>query len=88
MKQFNATPKSQAHCLVAQADTQPKPVKELALPTRGLLGIMHETLTRNIRKPGVVSNLNFCTFIENCNGLTSGSFVIPASAYCHPLAAT
>jgi len=23
---------SQAHCLVAQADTQPKPVKELAYP--------------------------------------------------------
>ena len=25
----------QAHCLVAQADTRPKPVKELALPTHG-----------------------------------------------------
>lgn len=42
-------------------------------------------LTRNIRKPGDVGILNFCTFIENCNGLTSWSFEIPASAYCHPL---
>lgn len=30
--------KRQAHCLVAQADTQPKPAKELALPTHGLTG--------------------------------------------------
>jgi hypothetical protein len=27
--------------------------------------------TRNIRKPGDVGNLNFCTFTQNCNGLTS-----------------
>lgn len=27
----------QAHCLVAQADTRPKPAKELALPTFGLI---------------------------------------------------
>ncbi len=39
--------------------------------------------TRNIRKPGDVGNLNFCTFIKNHNGLTSWSFEIPASAYCH-----
>ncbi len=42
--------------------------------------------TRNIRKPGDVGNLNFCTFNKNCIGLTSWSFEIPASAYCHPLA--
>lgn len=37
--------RSQAHWLVAQkADTRPKPVKELAFPTHGLKGIMHETL--------------------------------------------
>jgi len=41
--------------------------------------------TRNIRKPGDVGNLNFCTFINNHNGLTSWTFKIPASAYCHPL---
>ena len=41
--------------------------------------------TRNIRKPGSVGNLNFCTFNKNYNGLTSWSFEIPASAYCHPL---
>ncbi len=29
--------KRQAHCLVAQADTQPKPAKELALPTQRLI---------------------------------------------------
>ncbi len=27
----------QAHCLVTQANTQPKPAKELALPTHGLI---------------------------------------------------
>ncbi len=27
--------------------------------------------------------MNFCTFTQNCNGLTSWSFEIPASAYCH-----
>jgi hypothetical protein len=41
--------------------------------------------TRNIRKPGDVGNLNFCTFTQNCNGLISWSFEIPASAYCQPL---
>jgi len=81
-------PHSQAHCLVALANTQPKPAKELSLPTHGLTGIKHETLTRNIRKPGVVSILKFCTFIKNCNGLISWSFENPASAYCHPLGAS
>jgi hypothetical protein len=38
--------------------------------------------TRNIRKPGDVGNLNFCAFTQNCNGLISWSFEIPASAYC------
>ena len=38
MKQFNASPQSQAHCLVTHADTRPKPAKELALPTHGLTG--------------------------------------------------
>jgi len=38
---------SQAHCLVAHADTRPKPAKELALPTHGLTEKKkHETLTR------------------------------------------
>jgi hypothetical protein len=40
-------------------------------------------LTRNIRKPGVLGILNFCTFIKNCNGLISWSFENPASAYCN-----
>lgn len=46
---------------------------------------MYESTTRNIRKPGDVGNLNFCTFNKNCNDLTSWIFEIPASAYCHPL---
>jgi hypothetical protein len=41
---LNIPSESQAHCLVAHADTHPKPAKELALPTLGLTGIMHETL--------------------------------------------
>lgn len=36
MKQFNASPQSQAHCQVTQADTRPKPAKELAFQTHGL----------------------------------------------------
>lgn len=32
-----------------------------------------------------MGNLNFCTFIKNRNDLTSWSFEIPASAYCHPM---
>lgn len=38
MKQFNATPQSQAHRLVARADILPKPAKELALPIHGQTG--------------------------------------------------
>ena len=45
-----------------------------------------QCLTRNIRKPGGVGKYNFCTFNKNCNGLTSWSFEIPATAYCHPSA--
>ena len=39
-------------------------------------------VTRNIRKPGDVGKLNFCTFTQICNGLISWSFEIPAYAYC------
>ena len=46
MKPFNAYSQSQAHCLVAQASTQPKPAKELALPTHRLTEIKYETLTK------------------------------------------
>jgi len=43
--------------------------------------------TRNIRKPGIVSNIMFCRFTQNRNALTILCFEIPASAYCQPLAA-
>jgi hypothetical protein len=46
----------------------------------------HIPTTRNIRKPGDVGILNFCTFTQIRNGLTGWSFEIPASAYCQPLA--
>ncbi len=37
---------SQAHCLVARANTQPKPANKLALPThRQMKKTKHETLT-------------------------------------------
>ncbi len=51
------------------------------------MGIKPEPLTRNIRKPGVVGILNFCTFAQSCNGLISWSFEFPASAYCQTLCA-
>lgn len=47
-----------------------------------------QLVTRNIRKPGDVGNLNICTFTQIRNGLTGWSFEIPASAYCHPLPAS
>ena len=47
----------------------------------------HIPTTRNIRKPGDVGILNFCTFTQIRNGLTGWSFEIPASAYCQPLCA-
>jgi hypothetical protein len=43
----------------------------------------HKAVTRNIRKPEDVGVLNFCTFTQNCNGLISWNFEIPASAYRH-----
>jgi len=44
---FNPSHRSQAHCLAAQADTQPKPAKELALSTYGeRVIIKNETLTK------------------------------------------
>ena len=45
----------------------------------------HQAVTRNIRKPGDVGNLNFCKFTQNCNGLIGWSFDTPAYAYCQPL---
>ena len=47
---------------------------------------MHESTTRNIRKPGGVGNFNFSTFTQISNGLIGWSFEIPAYAYCQPLA--
>ena len=76
------------------ADTLPNLLKEHDFSTRdqqkkfstlkGQITEMnkHQAVTRNIRKPGDVGNLNFCTFTQNSNGLTSWSFEIPASAYC------
>jgi len=43
----------------------------------------YQHTTRNIRKLGYVGKSKFSTFIQNCNGLISWSFEIPASAYCH-----
>src|SRR5690554_7515568 len=43
-----------------------------------------QRITRNIRKPGGVGDFNFCTFIQNHNGLISMSSEISASAYYHP----
>ena len=39
---------SQAHCLVAQADTQPKPAKKLVLFKQGLM-IMNKARNANTR---------------------------------------
>ncbi len=62
---------SQAHWLVALANSHPKPTKELALPTHRLTGIMHETLTANISKLGGGGLPKVCTFNQIINGLIS-----------------
>lgn len=76
---------SHTHCQAPQASSNSKACQRVCLfqRTDKQNGIKHETLTRNIRKPGDVGNLNCCTFNQNCNGLISWSFEIPASAYCH-----
>ena len=51
---------SQAHCQVAPANALPKPVKELVLPTQGLIEIKHETLTICISNSGKVLNFKVC----------------------------
>ena len=62
--------------------------KSMAAQTHGQTAKRkHGHTTRNIRKPGDVANLNFCTFTQKRNGLISWSFEIPAYAYCHPLCA-
>ena len=39
---------SQAHCLVTQADTHPKPAKELVLSTQGLMMINKARNANNV----------------------------------------
>lgn len=36
--------------------------------------VEQRAITHNIRKPGIVGNLNFCTFAKICNGLTGYRF--------------
>jgi len=76
--------KRQAHCLVAQADTQPKPAKELALPTHGLTEIKHETLTRYIKHLADSANFKGGTLNKLCNGLIGNRFEMPNVSYTHP----
>ena len=76
------------HCQVAQKSrhTDQNLSKSMAAQrTDRLQRIKHENTTRNIRKPGYVGNLYFCTFTQIYYGLISRSFEIPASAYCSPL---
>jgi len=44
-----------------------------------------QLITRNIRKPEEIGDLNFCTFTQNSKGLISWNFEIPAYAYCKTL---
>ena len=68
---------SQAHCLVTQADTRPKPAKELALPTHGQTGIKHETLTSCIVPLAVCANIEGVTSNNLCSGSTGLCFESP-----------
>ena len=54
MKILDNQSHGQAHCLFAQANTRPKPAKELASPAHGLRGIKHETLTRGHTQCGAM----------------------------------
>src|SRR5690554_1849147 len=69
-----------------KSDTQPNLLKEHVSQTHGLTEIENnETPTRNIRKPGVVGNLNLCSFNENCNGLTGLCSKVPYDLIFEPL---
>jgi hypothetical protein len=59
---------SQAHCLVAHAITQPKPAKELALPTRGQTKIKHETLTNRNKNAGCSKSVT----VRPASGFSTG----------------
>lgn len=72
---------SQAHCLVTQADTQPKPVKELALPTHGQTGIKHETLTINIGHLADIAKFEMSTINKNNCGMIGWCFELPNAPY-------
>lgn len=78
-------PLSQAHCLVAQASTQPKPAKELALPTHELTGIKHETLTRGIKHWGLSGYVRFLPRIKFGVTGQESSPQSPTISYRRPL---
>jgi len=74
----------------AKLALNPKMPKEPSSPSRSNARIerrIHieknqgQRTTRNIRKPGDLGNLNFCTFTQIRNSLIGWSFEIPASAY-------
>ena len=88
MKQFNTSPQSQAHCLVARADTQPKPAKELALQTHGQTEIKHETLTSYIKHLAVSALLSIPARIKSRCNLTGKCFEMPNVSYTQPLYAS
>lgn len=68
---------SQAHCLVTQADSHPKPAKELALPTHGQTGIKHETLTSCIVHLADSANFKGVIYNKLCSGSTGLCFESP-----------
>jgi hypothetical protein len=80
----NIPHKSQAHCLVTQSDSYPKPAKELALPTHEQTEIKHETLTWYIKHLAESANFKGSTFNKHCNGLIGNRFEMPNVSYTHP----
>ena len=78
----------QAYCLVARADSQPKPDKELVLSTHEQTEkIKHETLTRYIKHLADSANFMVNTYNKHRNGLIGNRFEMPNVSYTHPLPA-
>jgi len=84
---------SHTHCQVAQANTQPKLVKECACPTHGRQKMhsklkekmtemnQHQAVTKCINHWADSANFKRVTLIKICSGLTGKCFEMPNASY-------
>ncbi len=59
--------------------------KSLSIPTQGLTGIKHETLTRHLKHLAESVNFKVGTINKHRNGLIGNRFEMPNVSYTQPL---